>query len=346
MTSRLRGAGALGALLVGAVACGRQPLDGPFDDGSGGGAAGQAAGAGATGAGAAGSGAAGSGAAAGTGPASRSASWLFFDSVRDLNRDIYAVRADGSALHRLTTSAANEREPAVSADGKLLAYSSDESGTFQVVVMRLPKNMPQQVTNLASGAGQPAWSPDGSQLAFQSGVGVWVAKLDGKGGRMVAAGVDATLNADAHPVFTPDGHTLVFDRGNQINRLNLDTGEETSVVLVTTTTIEHPSISPDGTLVAFDILCFFTTGDTTPSLWLVPLAAATFPCMGGSRVTAPGEGPARFPAFSPDGVIAFEHGAAPNVHISVIARGGAATEVTSGGDDRNPSWSPASLALP
>ena len=105
--------------------------------------------------------------------------WLFFDSLQGLNRDVYAVQADGSSLKRITTSAATEREPAVSPDGKTLAYSSDESGSFQIRrvargdLMPLPTGPERQLTNDVQGAEQPSWSPDGQHLAYHNDGGVF-----------------------------------------------------------------------------------------------------------------------------------------------------------------------------
>jgi TolB protein len=267
--------------------------------------------------------------------------WLFFDSLQGLNRDVYAVLADGSALHRITTSPATEREPAVSPDGRTLAYSSDESGSFQIVLYPLPFGPPRQVTIAPKGAEQPAWSPTGDRLAYHNDDGVWVVNVDGSGTRSVV-GMDGPTSQNEHPVFSPSGHGLIFDRFNQIHQIDLDSGLETSIIQNTTTIIEHPSVSPDGRSIAYDVNCF---GDTTLSIWIAPIAANTFVCQGGARITAVGIGKARFPSFSPTGLIAFEHGDG-NAHVAVVNPGGASSDVTAGSDDRNPSWSPASLMLP
>ena len=267
--------------------------------------------------------------------------WLFFDSVKGLNRDIYAVQADGSSLRRITTSVATEREPAVSPDGKTLAYSSDVKGALQIYLMPLPTGPERQLTNDPQGAEQPAWSPDGTRLAYHNDGGVWVIGADGQGRRSVV-GMDGPTPQNEYPVFAPSGHALIFDRFNQIHQVDLVTGLETSIVQNTTTTIEHPAVSPDGHSIAFDTFCF---NDHTLSIWVAPIAANTFTCMGGTRITPAGGIKARFPAFSPTGLIAFEHGDS-NPHIAVVDPGNAPTDVTSLGDDRNPSWSPAGLVLP
>jgi Tol biopolymer transport system component len=276
------------------------------------------------------------GEAGAAGGGTTSGAWVIFDSLRGLNRDIYAVRADGTGETRMTTSPATEKEPAASPDGRRLAFASDElGGTFQIFVMDLPRGTPQAITSLAEGASQPTWSPDSKQIAFHSGTGVWLVGADGQGLHMLAAGDDNDLNSYQHPVFVPGGQELIFDRGNEIDRFNLATGQKMYVINNWTTTIEHPSISPDGHSIAYDVWCDMPG----TSIWLAPIASDTNPCEGGSRVTDASESPARFPAFSPDGFIAFEHGAG-NAHIAVVRPGGAPVDVTRGDDDRNPSWSP------
>lgn len=62
---------------------------------------------------------------------------------------------------------ADERAPAFSADGRWMAYSSDESGTFQVYVRAFPdKGGKWQISN--SGGTYPMWSRNGHELFFET----------------------------------------------------------------------------------------------------------------------------------------------------------------------------------
>jgi Tol biopolymer transport system component len=274
--------------------------------------------------------------------------WLFFDSLHDLNRDIYAARADGTAFKRMTTSPASEREPAVSPDGKTLAFSADVDETYQIYLMPLPAGAVHQLTHRKRGAQQPSWSSDGTQLVFSSADGLFVIGSDGQNEQFllkesVIIG-DVLMNRDAHAVFVPNRRAILFDRGAGIHQYDLDAHTLTAIVSDSTTTIEHPSVSPDQHSIAFDIWC---PGDTFVSVWIVPLLAETHPCIGGARVTFASDGPAGFPSFSPDGLIAFEHGPGPT-RIGIVNPSGSIVDVTLGeeDDDRNPSWSPVDLVLP
>ncbi len=62
---------------------------------------------------------------------------------------------------------ADERYPSFSPDGRWMAYSSDESGTFQVYVRAFPdKGGKWQISN--SGGGYPMWSRNGHELFFET----------------------------------------------------------------------------------------------------------------------------------------------------------------------------------
>ena len=61
----------------------------------------------------------------------------------------------------------DERSPSFSPDGKWMAYSSNESGTFEVYVRRFPdKGGKWQVSN--SGGAYPMWSRSGHELFFET----------------------------------------------------------------------------------------------------------------------------------------------------------------------------------
>jgi hypothetical protein len=266
--------------------------------------------------------------------------WLFFDSMRNLNRDIYAILADGTSLTRMTTSIDTEREPAVSPDGTTLAFSADSDGTFQLYVVPLPAGAVRQLTHHQGGAVTPAWSPDGKQVAFSSGMSLFVIGSDGQNERAVVSGADRYA---WHAVFAPGGHALVFDLQGGIDELDLVTGIATPIVRHWTATIEHPSLSPDGRSIAFNVSCDDDHGVLT--IWVAPFVAGNSHCVDGTRVTFARDGATAAPSFSPDGLIAFERGKGA-ARIGIVSPGAPVRDVTHGeGDDRNPTWSPASLFL-
>jgi Tol biopolymer transport system component len=86
--------------------------------------------------------------------------------------DLVGVRVGGdSAPVPLVATEFNEYHPAVSRDGRWLAYSSNESGNLEVYVRPFPGTSSGrwQVSN--GGGAQPRWSADGRELFYLDGAG-------------------------------------------------------------------------------------------------------------------------------------------------------------------------------
>ena len=79
--------------------------------------------------------------------------------------DVSGLRA-GKPEAFLRTSL-DMREPEFSPDGRWLAYSSNESGEFQVYVRAFPDNGDKQPIS-SSGGHLPRWSRTGSELFFRN----------------------------------------------------------------------------------------------------------------------------------------------------------------------------------
>jgi Tol biopolymer transport system component len=94
---------------------------------------------------------------------------------------IWITPLPGGPPRRLLTSKATDTQPALSPDGRWLAYMTDASGTPQVVVRRFPDGTDVPVSREAGGAVEPAWSPDGRELYFR----------DVRGTRMMVAAFSA-----------------------------------------------------------------------------------------------------------------------------------------------------------
>jgi serine/threonine-protein kinase len=83
------------------------------------------------------------------------------------NQDLFAVRTDGdTTVHELLASRWVERQPALSPDGRWLAYISDETGRYEVYVRPFPDTRVTRRQVSLNGGFAPRWSRDGRELYF------------------------------------------------------------------------------------------------------------------------------------------------------------------------------------
>jgi len=140
--------------------------------------------------------------------------------VSRTNTDIfeYSIPADPYAakdpsmlkLRKLTTRPSIETEPAVSPDGKQLAYISDRTGKPQIYLMDLGNKKESRLTKQGAYNTSPAWSPDGKFIAFsarRSG-GTAIFRIN------VASGEENQVTpfsvAAEGPAWSPDGSMIAF----------------------------------------------------------------------------------------------------------------------------------------
>ena len=85
------------------------------------------------------------------------------------NGDIYGVKTGDTTLVPLLTSPAREASPALSPDGRWLAYESDESGTNEVYVRPFPDVGSGRWQVSLSGGNSPLWAHSGRELFYVNG---------------------------------------------------------------------------------------------------------------------------------------------------------------------------------
>lgn len=103
--------------------------------------------------------------------ANLSGGWISPDGKRvalEARGEVFSVPAEHGFVKNLTQSSGSaERSPAWSPNGKFIAYWSDASGEYQLVLHDLKNNSKKTLTSFTNGFKyQPYWSPDSKKLVY------------------------------------------------------------------------------------------------------------------------------------------------------------------------------------
>jgi len=166
-----------------------------------------------------------------------------------------------------------EIDPALSPDGRFIAYSGAEG---ILLVRQVEGGDPVHVIREGDGRGRwPAWTPDGQRLVFLSPHGVAVVPALGGAPRLVAA----AAAPERGMALSPDGREVAFVAHDSLYARPVDGG---AARLVTVSREAHsPAWSPDGRWIAFvsgntQYVSTSDMGNFAPSsVWVVPAAGGT-----------------------------------------------------------------------
>jgi tricorn protease len=126
--------------------------------------------------------------------------------------DLWTVGVEGGTARRLTSHPASEGRPAISPDGKTVAFSASYEGPIEVYTMPIEGGIPRRRTWDGAGSLVTGWTPDGRVL-FQT------TRFSGMPDRqLVALDIDSgapmlvPLSQAADGVYDASGDTLFFTR--------------------------------------------------------------------------------------------------------------------------------------
>ena len=188
--------------------------------------------------------------------------------------DLWIVSTDGQ-WSRVTSGPAWDREPAWSADGKSLVFSSDRgaAGNFDIWQLSLVKDgdaPPTRLTGTPDHEGEPTVARDGRVL-FVRGRGaaarVWLRERDGTERRLTNG-----RTAERWPALSPDEARVAFvsvaETGRRLLVRRLDVRADqrgADSTIASTGAIGHPAWSPNGDRLSF------TVSGTRPGVFVAPL---------------------------------------------------------------------------
>jgi TolB protein len=171
----------------------------------------------------------------------------------------------GDAARRVTVAG---RSPALSHDGKWVAYTQGSWTRNQLVVASLPAGEPRALTDSSQGGGfNLAWSPGDSVIAwtcFAPGQGLQIALVDAASGHVrTLTHFPAGDGQPQWPTWSPDGRTIVVQSGrydrehperstSHLWRVDVATGMATKLAPHDQAWLdETPSFFPDGRRIAY-----------------------------------------------------------------------------------------------
>lgn len=168
--------------------------------------------------------------------------------------DIMRISPDGAAENVTRTGAVAEGRPAVSPDGRTLAYVTDASANQQLAIRPIAGGRATILTRIESTMlYTPRWSPEGRALLIaDADHRLWLANANGDRARQVAHDPQAEIR-DAR--FSPDGRWIAYSRvrANQTRGIHLwevATGQafEISSLMANDSS---PVFAPDGRSLVF-----------------------------------------------------------------------------------------------
>jgi TolB protein len=198
---------------------------------------------------------------------------LIILSMRDGNfNHLFAYHPLYQPLTRLTDSAWDDIQPALSPDGSLVAFSSRRNSYWDLYVLHLADGTVDRITDTPQYDGSPTWSPDGQWLAYESYVenqlDIFIQSINDLKSAPIRLTED--LGLDHSPHWSPDGRRIAFistQSGEQeVWVANLDQADERFInISHESEALERsPRWSPDGRYLAW---ASEKNGESTLMVW-------------------------------------------------------------------------------
>ncbi len=143
--------------------------------------------------------------------------------------NLWMLRVDGSLITQLTQAVGDELYPAYSPGARLVAFSSNVSGTWQIYTVEVLTGTIRQLTFTPGNKYEPTWAPDSSSIVFSGDAGgnrdLFVIPSDGS---QLPVAITQTPEDETQPTWAPVGgagaNPILFTRsgagtGSRIYRI-------------------------------------------------------------------------------------------------------------------------------
>ena len=261
-------------------------------------------------------------------------------------KELWVMDYDGANQHKLTSLGTTSLTPRWSPDASRIAFTCFQSvggvPSAQICMYSFDAGKVVSFARFRGTTSSPTWSPDGTQVMFsssqQGNPALYVSDASGNRAKRITF---ASNGADTSPAWNPKtGQTVAFvsDRAGtpQLYIMNADGTNPQRIDLPDMGYVIDPAWSPNGQLLAFS--------------WRRPSGNYDMYVLDvGSSFSSPriiqltrDSGRNERPSWSPDGRhIVFESTRTGSRQIwTMLANGEQAHQLTSGGHNESPNWSP------
>lgn len=191
-----------------------------------------------------------------TGNRSLAGSKIAFVATRSGRKEIYVANYDGSQVRQMTHDGNISVAPALSRDGRWLAYTGYLKGYADIYTIDLASGRRERIIKFPGTNSGAAFSPDGRRIACtisrDGNPELYVVGVNGSGARRLTR----TAGVESSPCWSPDGSEIVFSadggRSPRLFRISADGGSPRALPVNYGYSTE-PDWSPDGKKIVFNI---------------------------------------------------------------------------------------------
>lgn len=273
---------------------------------------------------------------------------LLYTSNQTGNDEIFIANYDGTNSQNLTNNSAADGGAAWSPDGLKIAFYSFRDGNNEIYTMHADGTNVQRITNNSASDILPAWSSDGTKIFFQTGRtgNDEIYQMNTDGTNLVNL-TNYVANSDRDPEVGGSGKVVFRKRTGSADIYIMDADGSNAATVsgplcgltpgCTSDDEASPTLSPDGTLIAFGGQGHFATFQ----IYKVAVGSTTF-----TRLTTSATAVQDQPTFTPDGLFLYyiSNADGDNEIYRMDINGGNVTKITNNAtNDISPAVEPLTI---